>query len=223
MPHTARIPVALVDDHTLVRGMLADMINGTDGYVVVLEAGNGQEFIEGLAAVPHIAVAIVDLHMPIMDGYETIAWIRAHAPRTRALALTFEKTEVAMVRAIRAGACGFVLKDARRNVFLQALQQVATVGHYYDAELAQVLGTTSQADRNEGLTHRSLEDLSDREAEFLGLVCHDKEYTYDQIAELMRVHRRTVDGYRESIFRKYGIKSKVGLVLFAIKRGVVQV
>lgn len=221
MPNSARIPVALVDDHTLFRGILADVINGIDGYEVVVEAGDGQEYIDAVASAPPIAVAIVDLHMPVMDGYATISWIRKHSPQTRALALTFEKTEMAMVRALRAGACGFLLKDAHKIIFKKALDQVATVGHYHDEELAHVLSLNGHSERN---GHpRSLDELTDREAEFLRHVCHEDEYTYDRIADLMCVHRRTVDGYRESVFGKYGIKSKAGLVLFAMKRGVVQV
>lgn len=220
MHNTQRIPVALVDDHTLFRSILADVINGIEGYEVVLEAGDGQQFIEAVRAAPPIAVAIVDLHMPVMDGYETIAWIRAHSPQTRALALTFEKTEMAMVRALRAGACGFLLKDVHKSVFKDALDRVATLGHYHDEELAHVLSLNGHAEHNGHI--RTLNDLTDREAEFLRHICHADEHTYERIADLMKVSIRTVDGYRESIFHKYGIKSKAGLVLFALKRGVAQ-
>lgn len=216
-----KVPIALVDDHALFRGILADMINALDGYEVVVEAAHGEDYI-AQAAGKCIAVAIVDLHMPVMDGYATIGWIRTNSPQTRALALTFEKTEEAMVRALRAGACGFLLKDVTKNVFKEALDRVATVGDYHDEELAQVLSLGRQPQRN-GHAQRSLDELTDREAEFLQLVCDDQEYTYDQIADLMQVHRRTVDGYRESVFTKYNIKSKVGLVLFAMKSGVVKV
>lgn len=216
-----KIPIALVDDHALFRGILADMINGLEGYEVVVEAAHGEDYI-AQAAGKCIAVAIVDLHMPVMDGYRTIAWIRANAPQTRAMALTFEKTEEAMVRALRAGACGFLLKDVSKSVFKEALDRVATVGHYHDDELAQLLIPSKPEHRN-GHANRSLVELTDREAEFLQLVCDEEEYTYDRIADLMRVHRRTVDGYRESVFSKFGIKSKVGLVLFAMKSGVVKV
>gem|GEM_PF-160296 len=218
------IPVALVDDHALFRGILADMINGLGGYQVVVEAGNGEEYQQAMVNGPQVAVAVVDLHMPVMDGYATIAWIRATSPNTRALALTFEKTEEAMMRALRAGACGFVLKDVHKSVFKNALDQVATVGHYYDDELFHVLTTNGQAKAHgDQEKTRTLEQLTDREAEFLCLVCHEAEYTYDQIADRMQVHRRTVDGYRESLFSKFNIKSKSGLVMFAMRWGVVKV
>ena len=217
----AAIPVALIDDHALFRGVLADMINSLGGYKVVVEAGHGQEYITAVAGSPPVAVAIVDLHMPVMDGYATIAWIRKNAPQTRALALTFEKSEEAMVRALKAGACGFILKDVTKTVFKQALDRVATVGHYHDEELMHVLSISKPPERNGNHSLRSLEELTDREAEFLRLVCCEEEYTYDQIADRMQVHRRTIDGYRESVFSKYGIKSKSGLVLFAMKRGLV--
>ena len=167
---------------------------------------------------------VLDINMPVMDGYATIDWIRSTSPDTRVLALTFEKSEEAMVRALRAGACGFLLKDVSAATFKDALRQVVALGHYHPdeaahAEDAHIDGAITYERRRE----RVLEYISEREEEFIRLVCDEAEHTYDAIADLMQVHRRTVDGYRESIFSKFHLKSKTGLVIFAFKWGVVKV
>ncbi len=216
------VPVAVIDDHHLMRSALVRMIDHFPGYEVVLEAGNGEEFQRLAHRSPLAAIAIVDLYMPIMDGFATIAWISRHMPGTRALALTLEKTEETMLRALRAGACGFLTKDVNTSVFKTALDHVSVLGHYHNHDLEVSLHAQAEA-RNgyERRRMRVMDQLSERELEFLRHVCHENEYTYDVIADLMQVHRRTVDGYRESVFNKFGIKSKVGLVLFAFKWGLV--
>lgn len=211
-----RIPVALIDDHTLLRNMLGTMIGDMPEYEVVLDAANGAEFVKALeAGGMHIAVAVVDLHMPVMDGYETIAWLHQHRPGTRVLALTFERTQQAMDRAIQAGACGFVLKDASYAEFKHALDEVATRGHYTNG---QVLENALKEFRELPPGHRQ---LTDRELEFIRLACDPREMTHETIAELMGVHRRTVDGYRNSAFAKLEVKTRAGMVLMAVQCGLV--
>lgn len=221
MRTSSPVPVALVDDHTLLRTALADMINSFDDYRVVLEAANGEELKQAIRNGPEVAIAIVDLHMPIMDGYATIEWLRDTTPDTRAVALTFEHSEAALVRALRSGACGFLLKDVCKEFFKESLDQVASIGHCHSNDVLHRLNNHSDLrTAYERTRARKLELLSEREGEFLGLVCHEDEYTYDQIADRMGVHRRTIDGFRESVFGKFGIKSKAGLVLFAFKWGI---
>lgn len=214
------IPIALVDDHALFRNVLADMLNGTSRYKVVLEAGHGAEYLRAVKNGAEVAVAVVDLHMPVMDGFETIAWIRANAPGTRALALTFELTEEAMERALRAGACGFLRKDTTKNVFLDALDQVATLGHYHrPGELRRVHDLQAEHEHRQSA---ALTKLTERELMFIRLVCDEAEPTNEQLADRMGVHRRTVDGYRETVYRKCGVRTKAGLVIFAYKWGLLR-
>ncbi len=211
-----RIPVALVDDHTLLRNMLGTMIGNMPEYEMVLDAANGAEFVKAMeTSGTHIAVAVVDLHMPVMDGYEAIAWLHKHRPGTRVLALTFERTQQAMDRALQAGACGFVLKDASYPEFKHALDQVATRGYYTNG---LVLEDAPQEFRE---LPPGRMPLTDRELEFIRLACDPRELTHETIAELMDVHRRTVDGYRNSAFAKLGVKTRAGMVLMAVQIGLV--
>ena len=219
MPHS----VALVDDHHLMRNGLAAMVNGFGDYKVDLEAANGHEFILALSGVEQPAIAIVDLHMPVMDGFETIAWIRSNMPDIRPIALTFDADDDAMVKAVRAGARGFILKTTRPSVLRTALDSLMLTGYYHSDELHATLiekqGIKTAYEREQA---KVLEHITPREMEFLKLVCAPEEYTYEQIADAMDVHRRTVDGFRQGLVDKFGIKSKTGLVLFAMKWGVVK-
>ena len=128
MPHK----IALVDDHHLMRTGLVATVNSLGDYRVTLEAGNGKEFIDLLSDMPAAerpTIAIVDLNMPVMDGYATIGWLREHAPDIVPLVLTFDATDDAMVKAVRAGARGFVLKSARPAVLKTALDALVLTGH----------------------------------------------------------------------------------------------
>ena len=216
--------VALVDDHHLVRTGLAAMVNGLGGYRVTLEAGNGRELIDVLAKAEAPAIAIVDLNMPVMDGYATIAWLREHAPTILPLALTFDAADDALVKAVRAGARGFVLKNARPAVLKTALDALMLTGYYYtDAVVTTVQGNPGLKTREERERERVLAGITPREMEFLLLVCDEAEHTYEQIADRMGVHRRTVDNFRIALFEKFNIKSKTGLVLFALRLGLLKV
>lgn len=223
MKEMGSIHVALVDDHTLVRKGLVEIVDGLGPYKVVLQAGNGREFQELYRTVSRIDIAIVDLKMPIMDGFATIAWINAHCPGTLAMALTFESSEDAVVLAMRNGARGFVLKDIEPAELRMALDQIHSTG-YYHTELVHrgLMNNVDQLTGAERAQARLLESITAREREFLEHLCRPEEYTYEGIAAAMGVHRRTVDGYREHLFEKFGMKSKTGLVLFAIKAGVVR-
>ena len=218
--------VALVDDHHLMRSGLAATVNALGGYSVTIEAGNGKELIEALAevvasggALP--AIAIVDLNMPVMDGYETMAWLHANAPTVLPLALTFDATDEAMVKAVRAGARGFLLKNTRPAVLKNALDSLVLTGYYYTEDANEVLQRHPEMKtREERERDNTLAKISPREMEFLLLACDADELTYEQIADRMGVQRSTVDKFRISLFDKFKIKSKTGLVLFALRWGL---
>lgn len=220
MPHN----LALVDDHPLMRAGLISSVNGLGDYRVTVDAGDGRELIDRLKDVaPGSAeaptIAIVDLNMPVMDGYATMVWLREHRPEMLPLVLTVDATDEAMVRAVHAGARGFLLKSASPAVLKTALDSLVLTGYYAtDGTLsAQRMAAKEEHGRDGIIGH-----IGPREMEFLLLVCDEAEFTYEQIADRMHVHRRTVDGYRVSLFEKFNIKSKTGLVLFALRWGLLK-
>lgn len=213
--------VALVDDHHLVRNGLVATVNALGGYVVSIDVGNGQELIDALRGAEDPAIAIVDLNMPVMDGYATIAWLRANKPAILPLALTFDANEDALVRAVRAGARGFLLKNTRPAVLKNALDSLMLTGYYYTDETHQTLQRhPGMVTREERERERVIGMITLREMEFLLLVCDPAEYTYEQMADRMGIHRRSVDNHRIALFEKFDIKSKTGLVLFALRWGL---
>ncbi|MBK6341506.1 MAG: response regulator transcription factor [Flavobacteriales bacterium] len=211
--------IALVDDHHLVRAGLAATVNALGDYQVTLEAGHGAEMIErlGLTQAPP-QLAIIDLNMPVMDGWDTIAWLNKHRPEILSMALTFEATEDSILRAVRAGARGYLLKNAKPEVLRLALDSIRLTGYYHNDDLNEVLkGNPDRLTPRERERSELLERITDREMHLLRLVCDEQEFTYDQIAEIMGLHRRTVDYYRIQLFNKFGVRSKTGLVLFALR------
>ena len=220
--------VALVDDHHLMRSGLAATVNGLGGYRVALEAGNGRELIEALEVqerngLQRPAIAIVDLNMPVMDGYATIAWLARTCPDVRSIALTFDGSEQAVIRAVREGARGFLLKDVEPEVFKAALDAVRDTG-YYESDLVRAMATDGEFRTTyERQQEKVLEAITPKELEFIILACAPEEYTYEQIADQMGTKATTVETHRKHVFDRFGIKSKSGLVIFAYRWGIVKV
>jgi DNA-binding NarL/FixJ family response regulator len=174
-------------------------------------------------AMPLPVIAVVDLNMPVMDGYATIAWLREHAPKVLPLALTFDAADDALVKSVRAGARGFLLKNTRPAVLKTALDSLMLTGYYYTDQTHQAMQDhPTLRTRQEREREAILDQITPREMEFLLLVCDPQEFTYEQMADRMGIHRRSVDNHRINLFEKFGIKSKTGLVLFALRWGIVQ-
>ena len=216
--------IALVDDHHLVRQGLAGVVNSIDGYEVVLEASDGEEFIAALDRSAPPKLAVIDLNMPVMDGYETIGWLKKNAPTILPLALTFDASDEALVRAVRMGARGFLLKNARPEQLRNALDSLVLTGYYHSDDMQRSLlehRDHFKQGEQERERERVLAQITEKELEMLKHVCSEDEPTYEVIASIMGVHRRTVDNYRASMFEKFNIKSKTGLVLFAMRWGLI--
>ncbi|MGB8193088.1 MAG: response regulator transcription factor [Chitinophagaceae bacterium] len=213
MPDTTYI--ALVDDHVLLRNGLASLVNSFDGYKVLLEAKNGEDFIKQLKPRQAPNIVLMDIKMPVMNGYETAKWITDNLPQTKVLALSVMDDEIAIIRMVRCGAKGYIVKDSETNVFRKALNSVRDHGIYINELVSNKI---FHYVKNEDKNHDIL-SFSDREMMFLKLICTDK--TYKQIAADMGVSSRTVDGYRDALFEKIGVSSRTGLVLYAIKTGIV--
>jgi two-component system invasion response regulator UvrY len=209
--------VALADDHVLIRNGLAGLINSFENYKVLFQAANGQEFIDKLANQMLPDIALLDINMPKKDGYETALWLKQNYPEVKILALSMYDNETAIIRMLKNGAKGYILKDAEPAELKTAFDSVMHKGyHYSDLVTGHLISTISKIDHSKT---KSALLLSDREIEFLKHVC--SELSYKEIAEKMFVSPRTVDGYREALFDKLNVKTRVGLVIYAIKNGIV--
>jgi two-component system invasion response regulator UvrY len=216
-----KIKIALADDHVLLRNGLANLLRELD-YEVLFEASNGIDLQEKLQEKALPEVVLMDINMPQMDGYETTQWLKRHHPQVKVLALSMYDDENAIIRMLKAGAKGYILKDSDPSELKQAIHSVQSKGFYHsDLVTGRLIHTINHLDEQEHSSARDVLGLSERELEFLKLAC--TESTYKEIAEKMYVSPRTVDGYRDALFERLGSKSRVGLVLFAIRNGIIKI
>lgn len=213
------ISIVLVDDHIVMRNGLKSLIEVLGNYRVTAQFDNGKEFINALPFATEPDLVIMDLNMPELNGLETVKQLHSHGSKLKVLVLTLETDERNIIELFRLGVRGYLPKNCSAEVLKNAIDSAVNTGFYHSEMLQQALAAGAWADNGGG---KEL-NVSEREQQFLNLVCNKEEYTYDQIATLMNVSRRTVDGYRESLFAKFDLKSKTGLVMFAIKHGLVKI
>lgn len=211
--------IAITDDHHLLAEALADLIRKFDQYEVLFVAANGRDLLNQIQRSSQVPdIALVDLNMPEMDGFETAAQLRKLHPTVRVLALSMTDREEYIVRMVRNGARGYLLKGCRPSELRQALDDVVAKGYYYSefltTQLIRSLNTTAE---NAPVANFN---LNSREYEFLKLAC--SELTYTEIAEKMYVSPRTVDGYREIVFQKMNVRTRVGMVIEAVRHGLIE-
>jgi DNA-binding NarL/FixJ family response regulator len=214
--NTTSIKVALADDHAILRKGLVNIMNGFDNIEVIADAGNGEELISQLKAISELPdVLVLDVNMPVMDGYATAAAVRENWPSIKILVLSMYDSEENIIRMLRSGANGYVLKDISPEDLKAAIYHLKTNAFYYSDVVTGRLLYMAQNGEKEQV------ELTDRETEFLQLSCSD--LTYKEIADKMGVSARTVDGYRDNLFRKLSVASRVGLAIYAIKTGLVKI
>ena len=194
------------------------MLNKNPAFRVILEASNGRDFISQLGTLPIPPdLVLLDVSMPLMNGYETALWLRQNCPKIRVMALSTFAQEAVILRMIKNGAKGYMLKDADKEVFFEAIERVMTQGFYYSDLVVSALSNTMHS--SDGTLQHGVNLINARELEFIRLACNDG-LTYTQIADKMSLSPRTIDGYREALFEKLSVKSRVGLAMYAMRNGL---
>ena len=207
--------VALVDDHRLFRKGMVELINGFAGYAVVWEAENGKEFTEAVSARNLPDVVLLDISMPIMDGFETARWMLQRYPEVKILALSMHNDDETILKMLQAGVNGYVLKDADTTELEKALREVDNEGTYYCHRVTKILiGNLNKKPPVEV-------PLSEREIEFLKLAC--TELPYKSFSPLLKIKTRLVEDTRAKLFEKLKVVSRVGLVIYAIKHKIYKI
>ncbi len=212
--------IAIADDHTMFRKGLLTLINLFPNYEVLFDAANGKDFIAQLnpKRLPHIV--LMDINMPEMDGYATAEWLLNKYPDIRVLALSTMDSETAIIKMIKSGARGYVLKDAEPDELRTAFDEVMSRGYYYNELItSKVLRSVRDIVDHKNPVATFIK-LTEREIEFLKFVC--TEMSYKEIADKMFVSVRTVEGYRDKLCEKLDLKTRTGLALYAIKNQIVQ-
>jgi two-component system, NarL family, invasion response regulator UvrY len=208
--------ICLVDDHVLIRNALRELIEKLGPYKVVSEFDDGADFLAQLNVSELPELVLMDLSMPKMSGLEVMQKLAGNKDAPPILILTLNEEEHIITQLFRLGARGYLTKNVTPVIMKEALEDIFSSGYYHNDFMKNSLRNSgTKSNISDSVTY--LNKLSVREREFLKLVCHEDELTYDQIADKMKIQPRTIDGYRESIFFKFGIRSKTGMVLFVLK------
>jgi two-component system invasion response regulator UvrY len=210
------ITIALIDDHVVLRKSLAVLIEMFSGFDIIIQASNGLDFIEQLKNTRRVPdIVLLDITMPGMDGVETAQWLKNHHPRTRVIVLTMIKNEYIIIRMLKNGARGYLLKDCDPSELREAIEQVYHNGYYYNDIL------TPRVKNKKNSEEPNAFQVSAQELSFIRWACTEK--TYKEIAEEMKISPRTIDGYRDSLFKKLNVTSRIGIVIYAIRNQIVQI
>jgi len=212
--------IALADDHVLLRNGLASLIKNF-GHEVLFEANNGEDVMKLVEGGKKPDLILMDINMPVKDGYETSYWLKENHPEIKILALSMLDDENAIIRMIKNGARGYLLKESEPGELRAAINAVLQKGFYYSEMVTGRLVHSISGHDTESYNSQQVIQLTDREIDFLKLAC--TEMTYKEIASEMHLSPRTIDGYRDALFLKLDIKTRTGLVIYAIKNGIVKI
>ena len=213
---TDTIRIAVVDDQKLFRGGLKMILASEPNFRVVFEAGNGKQFFDRLQYEP-VDIVLLDVEMPEMDGIETLEKIGAEQPDLRVIMLTMHDSDRLINHLMKLGASGFLLKDENPEVVIEAVHRVSAEGMFFRDYVSKALLKGSRGRPRPG--DPMAPKLSERELEVLTLICQER--TSKEIAEQLFISTRTVEGHRRNLQEKTGSRNLVGLVLYAVKNGLV--
>lgn len=212
-----KISIGIADDHQLFLKSLSILLESFPCFHIVVDAVNGEMLLKKLKVLKELPdVLLLDVNMPVMDGPKTAQAISDAYPQIRLVALSMKDDDASVIKMIKAGCCAYLLKEIHPDELERALLEVHKTG-YYNADVSNIR-------YRKLILHQQEEEklqLSQRELHFLNLACSD--LTYRQIAEQMHLAERTIDGYRESLFQKLNVQSRVGMVLEALRRGLVEI
>lgn len=214
------IKVILIDDHPIFRTGLASTLEVySDNVSVCGSYNNGLEFINDLDKIELPDILIMDVRMPVMDGFQTLDQLKSKGIYLPVLILSMTDEDKEIVRMMTKGIRGFLPKDSNPELFIQALKEISKGGFFFSDAISGILNSAFVPNNHSfSSSGSSPVQLSEKEIEFIQLAC--SELTYKEIAERLFLSVKTIDGYRASLFEKLGVKSRPGLVLYAVKHGI---
>jgi len=209
-----KITIGIIDDHKIVRQGLKELLEKMEHYKVIHEFESGVAFLEALPLEATPDLFILDYSMPNLNGIEVLKKLESLKTEYKVLLLTQHFDEQIIDDAYHFGARGFLHKNCTAQDLKSAIDNIVKIGYTNVTEiLKRIRNYDGQAEKE---LQQSI-NLSKRELEFLTLVCDEREYTYDQMAEIMCLSVKSIESYRTALFDRFDIKSKVGLVLFSFK------
>lgn len=209
--------IVITDDHKLFRKGVRALLEDFSFIGNIYEASNGEELLELLnTTVPVPDIILLDIQMPVMDGIEAHKQIRKNFPGLKVLILTMEDDEQFMLHLIAEGVNGYMLKNSEPEELEKAIQKLLRTEFYFPEQMSRVV-VKGVMKRNFAL--KGLPEFSHKELEVLEYIC--REYTTPEIADMLSVSVRTIEGYRAKLLEKTGAKNIAGLVVYAMKNKLV--
>ena len=205
--------VVVVDDHNLLSQAIGGLVEGFEEFSVLYTCKNGQELLDKINDTKKIPdIVLMDVNMPILNGIETTQQLYKDYPDIKVLALSIEEDEKTILKMLRAGAKGYLMKDVKKSELEKALLEVMEKGFYHTNTVTKVLvDSLSDSEENKIV-------FKEREMIFIKYAC--TEMTYREIAEKMFLSTKTVEGYRDAVFEKLKLRNRTGLVIYAIKNKI---
>jgi DNA-binding NarL/FixJ family response regulator len=213
-----KINIAIADDYKIFREGVKKCIAGDKALHVILEADNGEDLINSFGN-PLPDVIIMDLKMPIMDGMEATQIIRKKHPSIKVLVVTMYDDDKFIIHLMEIGANGYLLKNAEPDEIRKAIYSVHENGYYFNDLVNKALLKKLVIKANLKPSFKQDVDLTEREMEVLKLICEEKTAT--EIAKEIFLSPRSVEGIRQRLIDKIGVRNTAGLVMFAVKNQLV--
>lgn len=188
-------------------------------FTILFEADHGLDMQHKLEPTNLPDIVLMDINMPIMDGFESVKWLQDKHPSVKVLVISMVEQEETIVKMLKLGVRGYLCKDVEPQELGEALEAVNNKGYYYTDFVTGKLVHSIQHQIAEKKKDVEISQITSQEKNFLQLTC--SELTYAEIADQMCLSPKTIDGYRNSLFEKLRVKSRVGLVLFAIRNQMV--
>lgn len=212
--------VLIADDHQMVRKGIASLLGDNPELSVVGEAKTGAEVLKFLER-DQADIVLMDITMPEMNGIEATKQITANHDNVKVLAISMYDEYDYIQSILKAGACGYILKDADKEELIMAIKKLLDGKNYYsDKVLAKITSKVAYERKAEEGKVNYEPTLTKRELEVIGLVA--KEFTNQEIADLLNVSNRTVDTHKRNLLKKLKVKNVVGLVKYAIKFNLIE-
>lgn len=214
----SKIKIAIADDYKIYRDGLKAGLSLDENLVVIAEADNGEDLLKELET--HAPdVILMDLKMPVMDGMETTKLVRKKYPAIKVLVVSMYEDDKFIIHLMEIGANGYLLKNAEPEEIRKSIYAVHENGYYFNDVVNKALLKKLVLKNNLKPSFNQNIDLTERELEVLNLICEEK--TAAEIGKQIFLSPRSVEGIRQRLIEKVGVRNSAGLVMFAVKNGLV--